>query len=292
MSVYSKLAENLQYISPTFYKSRFFKKLKGLDAHNLLDRKVEPEFLWIKNILAKDAVFMDVGANVGAYLFTLEDHLKPENIYAFEPNPQLFKRLGRLFPKVNLSSVALSDISTIAEFKIPVINGEKIHTRGTLQTSIKEKNEEKTILQKVEVKPLDDLVFEEVYIERSRNAQTDKLNFQQLDFIKIDVEGNEMQTLRGAKKTIEKFKPILMVEMEQRHHDENLWTLISEIAEWGYSVNYLDRESLKLKTLTKEFLNQQNPDNVKNYKDYINNIIFLPSLREPETDKINLFPQP
>ena len=270
MSVYSKLAENLQYISPTFYKSRFFKKLKGLDAHNLLARKVEPEFLWIKNILVKDAVFMDVGANVGAYLFTLENHLKPENIYAFEPNPKLFKRLGRLFPKVNLSSVALSDISTIAEFKIPVINGEKVHTRGTLQTSIKEKNEEKTILQKVDVKPLDEL----------------DLKFQKLDFIKIDVEGNEMQTLRGAKKTIEKFKPILMVEMEQRHHKENLWTLISEISDWGYSVNYLDRESLKLKTLTEEFLNQQNPDNVKNYKNYINNIIFLPNLREPQTDKL------
>lgn len=276
MSVYSKLAENLQYISPSYYKSRFFKKLKGLSAQNLLERKVEPEFLWIKEVLGKNSVFIDVGANVGAYLYTLENHLKPENIYAFEPNQQLFKRLKRLFPKVNLFSLALSDVSTIAEFKIPVINGEKVHTRGTLQTSIKEKNEEKTILQKVEVKPLDDLVFDEVYIEQDRNAQTNKFNLKKLDFIKIDVEGNEMQTLRGAKKTIEKFKPILMVEMEQRHHKENLWTLISEIADWGYSVNYLDRETLKPKLLTEEFLNQQNPDNVKNYKDYINNIIFLP----------------
>jgi FkbM family methyltransferase len=276
MSVYSKLAENLQYISPTYYKSRFFKKLKGLSAQNLLERKVEPEFLWIKEILTKNSVFMDVGANVGAYLYTLENHLKPENIYAFEPNQQLFKRLKRLFPKVNLLSFALSDVSTIAEFKIPVINGEKVHTRGTLQTSIKEKNEEKTILQKVEVKPLDDLVFDEGYIEQDRNAQTNKFNLKKLDFIKIDVEGNEMQTLRGAKKTIEKFKPILMVEMEQRHHKENLWTLISEIADWGYSVNFLDRKTLQPKLLTEEFLNQQNPDNVKNYKDYINNIIFLP----------------
>ena len=276
MSVYSKLAENLQYISPSYYKSRFFKKLKGLSAQNLLERKVEPEFLWIKEVLEKDSVFMDVGANVGAYLYTLENHLKPENIYAFEPNQQLFKRLKRLFPKVNLFSLALSDVSTIAEFKIPVINGEKVHTRGTLQTSIKEKNEEKTILQKVEVKPLDDLVFDDVYIEKGRNAQTDKFNLKKLDFIKIDVEGNEMQTLRGAKKTIEKFKPILMVEMEQRHHKENLWTLISEIADWGYSINFLDRKTLQPKLLTEEFLNQQNPDNVKNYKDYINNIIFLP----------------
>ena len=276
MSIYSKLAENLQYISPSYYKSRFFKKLKGLTSQNLLERKVEPEFLWIKEILGKDSVFMDVGANVGAYLYTLENHLKPENIFAFEPNPQLFKRLKRLFPKVNLFSLALSDVSTIAEFKIPVINGEKVHTRGTLQTSIKEKNEEKTILQKVEVKPLDDLVFDDVYIEKGRNAQTDKFNLKKLDFIKIDVEGNEMQTLRGAKKTIEKFKPILMVEMEQRHHKENLWTLISEIADWGYSINFLDRKTLQPKLLTEEFLNQQNPDNVKNYKDYINNIIFLP----------------
>ena len=260
MSVYSKLAENLQYISPTYYKSRFFKKLKGLTAQNLLQRKVEPEFLWIKEVLTNDSVFMDVGANVGAYLFTLENHLKPENIFAFEPNQQLFKRLGRLFPKVNLFSVALSDISTVAEFKIPVINGEKVHTRGTLQTSIKEKNEEKTILQKVEVKPLDEL----------------NLNLKNLDFIKIDVEGNEMQTLRGAQKTIKKYKPILMVEMEQRHHQDHLWTLISEISDWGFSVNYLDRKTLKPTILTEEFLNQQNPDNVKNYKDYINNIIFLP----------------
>ena len=262
MSVYSKLAENLQYISPSYYKSRFFKKLKGLTAQNLLERKVEPEFFWIKEILGKDSVFMDVGANVGAYLYTLENHLNLENIFAFEPNQQLFKRLKRLFPKVNLFSVALSDISTIAEFKIPVINGEKVHTRGTLQTSIKEKNEEKTILQKVEVKPLDEL----------------NINLKNLDFIKIDVEGNEMQTLRGAKKTIEKYKPILMVEMEQRHHKENLWTLISEIADWGYSVNFLDRKTLQPKLLTEEFLNQQNPDNVKNYKDYINNIIFLPRI--------------
>jgi len=262
MSVYSRLAENLQYISPTYYKSRFFKKLKGLSVHNLLERKVEPEFLWIKEVLAPDSVFMDVGANVGAYLYTLENHLDPKNIFAFEPNQQLFKRLKRLFPKVNLFSLALSDISTTAEFKIPVINGEKVHTRGTLQTSIKEKNEEKTIVQKVEVKPLDQL----------------DLNLNKLDFIKIDVEGNEMQTLRGARKTIAKHKPILMVEMEQRHHQDHLWTLISEVASWGYSVNYLNRNTLKPEILTEEFLNQQNPDHVKNYEDYINNIIFLPRI--------------
>jgi len=266
MSIYSKLAENLQFISPSFYKSRFFKKLKGLDAQNLLQRKVEPEFLWIKSVLHKDDVFIDIGANVGAYLFTLENHLKSENIFAFEPNPQLLTRLKRLFPKVNLFSIALSDVTTTAEFKIPVINGQKVHTRGTLQTSIREDNEEKTIVQQVEVKPLDAM----------------KLDFHRLDFIKIDVEGNEMQTLRGAEKTIKKFRPILMVEMEQRHHHENLWKLISGIADWGFSVNYLDRTSLQLEILTEKLINLQNAKDVKNYKAYINNIIFLPNRQESQ----------
>lgn len=268
MSLYSKLAENLQYISPSFYKDRFFKKLNGLNDHNLVTRAVEPEFLWVKKILPQDAVFLDIGANVGAYIYALEKHLEPQNIFGFEPNVQLFKRLKRLFPKVNLYAIALSDVSTIAEFKIPVIDGEKVHTRGTLRTSIKEKNEQRTILQKVAVEPLDDLIF--------NNTSLGKINFNRLDFVKIDVEGNEMQTLRGARKTIEKYRPILMVEMEQRHHEEDLWTLILEIADWGYAVHYLDRKTLQPKILTADFLKNQNPENLKHYQEYINNIIFLP----------------
>ena len=262
MSFYHFLTETSQYIIPQIYKQRFFKKQVRLSRENIFERKVEPELLWLTEFLPKDAVFMDVGANVGHFLYQLEYHLFPQNIFAFEPNKALNRKLKRLFPKVNLFSVALSDENTVAEFKIPVLKGEKVNSRGTLQVDFHEENEEKFVIEKVKVVKLDD--FEPLK------------NLKKLDFIKIDVEGNEMQTLRGAKKTIEKFKPILMVEMEQRHHKENLWTLISEIADWGYSVNFLDRKTLQPKLLTEEFLNQQNPDNVKNYKDYINNIIFLP----------------
>ncbi|WP_300671839.1 FkbM family methyltransferase [Soonwooa sp.] len=261
MSVYSNLAEYLQYISPSFYKSRYFKKLKNLNQNNIIKRKVEPEFLWIKNYLNKDSVFIDIGANVGAYLYVLENHLKPKNIFAFEPNKELNSKLQRLFPNMHVFSSALSDENTTAEFKIPIIKGQKVHTRGTLQTQIKEKDEENTILQSVQVVKMDDLTL-----------QTSKI-----DFIKIDVEGNEMKTLRGAKQTILKHRPTLMVEMEQRHHEEKLWTLISEIENWGFTANYLDRDTLTLKRLTEEFILLQDANNVKNYQFYINNIIFIPN---------------
>lgn len=260
MTFYQFLAEASQYIVPKIYKQRFFKKQNQLSRENIIDRKVEPELLWLTEFLPKDAVFMDVGANVGHFIYQLEYHLFPQNIYAFEPNKSLNRRLKRLFPKINLFSVALSDENTIAEFKIPVLKGELVNSRGTLQTDFREEDEEKTLIQKVKVVKLDD--FEPIK------------NLQKLDFIKIDVEGNEMKTLRGAKETILKFKPTLMVEMEQRHHKEMLWDLIAEIEGWGFTAQYLDRTTLTLNGLSEEFVNSQNAIFVKDYQNYINNIIF------------------
>jgi hypothetical protein len=155
----------------------------------------------------------------------------------------------------------LSDENTTAEFKIPVLKGKQVNSRGTLQTDFKEENEEKTVIQKVKVVKLDD--FEPLK------------KLKKLDFIKIDVEGNEMKTLRGAKETILKFKPVLMVEMEQRHHKESLWNLITEVENWGFEAHYLDRNSFELKKLTEVFINSQNAIFVKDYENYINNIIFI-----------------
>lgn len=262
MSLYSTLAEQLQYLSPAFYRKRFFKKLHGLSAQNILDRKIEPELLWITKFLNEDAVFMDIGANVGAYVFQVLKKIPAENIFAFEPNKSLNKRLHRIFPKINIFEIALSDENAEKEFKIPVIKGKKLHTRGTLCADRKEDDEENAVIQKIKVETLDFWV--------------EKQNLQKLDFIKIDVEGNEIKTVFGGQKTIQKLKPILMIEIEQRHHKEPVWTFISEIESWDYSANFLNRETLELESLRKDFFENQNSENVKNYSHYINNIIFIP----------------
>ena len=107
MKFYQLLTEASQYIIPQLYKQRFFKKQNQLSRENIISRKVEPELLWLTEFLPKDAVFIDVGANVGHFIYQLEYHLFPQNIYAFEPNKSLNRRLKRLFPKVKLFSVAL-----------------------------------------------------------------------------------------------------------------------------------------------------------------------------------------
>lgn len=262
MSLYQRIAEQLQYISPEFYKSRYFKKLKGLNKNNFSERNIEPELVWIKDFLTSEAVIFDIGANVGTFLFHFENKMKPKNIFAFEPNGKLFERLKRLFPKVNLSAAALSDENTTAEFKVPIINGKMVTSRGTLNTEYKEKGEEQSKTETVEVVKLDDWIT--------------KQNITKIDFIKIDVEGNEMKTLQGGKNTIQKHKPVLMVEIEQRHHQTPIWRGISEVESWGFDAHFLNRKTFKTEKLTEEILSQ-NISNEKNKTEYINNIIFIPN---------------
>ncbi len=261
MSLYQQLAEKLQYISPGFYKQRYFKSLKNLTKANFSARNVEPELVWIKDYLQNDAVIFDIGANVGTFLYQFENKLNHENIYAFEPNKKLNIRLKRLFPSMNISSVALSDENTTAQFKVPVIKGKIVASRGTLNTSYREKDEEHSYTETVEVLKLDEWV-------KSGNIK-------KIDFIKIDVEGNEIKTLYGGQNTIKQFKPTLMVEMEQRHHQHPIWNEISEVESWGYEANYLNRGNFEIEKLTEETLIKNTADE-KNKTDYINNIIFIP----------------
>jgi FkbM family methyltransferase len=48
-------------------------------------------------------------------------------------------------------------------------------------------------------------------------------NLKKLDFIKFDIEGTELEALKGAKETIQKFKPKLAICLY--HKTEDLWTI-------------------------------------------------------------------
>ncbi|MBB4804750.1 FkbM family methyltransferase [Chryseobacterium defluvii] len=261
MSLYQRIAEKLQYISPDFYKKRYFKNLNNLDRNNFSKRNVEPELIWIKEYLSKNAVILDIGANVGTFLYQIENRLNPENIYAFEPNKKLYRRLKRLFPSMRVLPLALSDENATAKFKVPIVNGKATASKSVLHISYKENDEEIYHTEKVKVIKLDDWAALE--------------HFNRLDFIKIDVQGNEMKTLSGARKTIRQFLPTLMIEIEQGPHHPPVWNDISEIETWGYEARYLDRRNFKLEKLTEEIITQ-NTINEKNKTEYINNIIFIP----------------
>ena len=100
-------------------------------------------------------------------------------------------------------------------------------------------------------------------------------NLKKLDFIKIDVEGNEKKVIDGAYNTIEKFKPMLMVEIEQRHHKNDIKKIFQTLLERDYEYFFYSLDE-------KQFINgsafsvskHQKYRNIKTSK-YINNFWFV-----------------
>lgn len=188
-------------------------------------RTCEPELKLLPSILSGPGVVFDVGANRGEYTYVLEKIVGPANTYAVEPVPHLCSELRRLFPKVHVLRLALSDTEGVLTLKTPVVRGSTLWTRSTLEPFVEE-GETAAVLEEVRVQPLD-LLCEQLQVHGVR-------------FIKIDVEGHEMRVLRGARNVLETYHPILLIEIEQRHHAEPIARIFSWIEEFGYQGSFFE----------------------------------------------------
>ena len=81
----------------------------------------------------------------------------------------------------------------------------------------------------------------------------DLLASKNIGFIKIDVEGHEKNVLMGGENLIKKNKPILLVEIEERHSKEKVEDTINFINNLGYKSYFLDKLNLTSTTKLKNF---------------------------------------
>lgn len=140
--------------------------------------------------------FLDVGANAGFYSLAVASASEKCEVLAFEPNPKIAERLienislNCLSGQIRHVPLALSNIAGKATFYVPQYTGTG---GGSLRNLHPDEGTPETF---------------EVNLET-----LDSLSLDKIDLIKIDVEGNEMSVIQGAKSTIQRDKPTIFVEL-------------------------------------------------------------------------------
>ena len=194
---------------------------------------------------------------MGIYSFYF--HNMFENINAFEPLAEITKRLAALqSDSLTIHNVAISNKKGKLEFYIPSINGELMPSLASLEKR--------------------DVGNEERIEERIVDVDTvDNYGFDDVDLIKIDVEGHEQFVILGAIETIKRTRPILIVEIEQRHINTDINEVFQTILNLGYNGFFLQNGTLYP---LESFSNKSNQmpflQNVM-AKEYVNNFIFTPT---------------
>ena len=146
---------------------------------------------------------VDIGANVGT--FTVELQKNSKRVICIEPLKENIHYLKYLIKKnVKIYNFALSNKDNSDYLYIPKINNNFNYALATL--NYKNIINFKDIkLVKIKIKKFDKLFF---YSNSKKN----------IDFIKIDVEGHELEVLKGMKKFLKNNKPIFLVEIEKKHN--------------------------------------------------------------------------
>lgn len=138
---------------------------------------------------------VDAGANRGVYAYWIAQRAR--HVYAFEPLPGPSSYLQRAkVANITVLNVALSDTSGQGVLRVPDVDGE-----ASLCPHV---NPDRAASVPVTLARLDDFRLTDV------------------GFMKIDVEGHELEVLRGAEATITTSRPTVFIEVEQRYRSDSI----------------------------------------------------------------------
>jgi len=243
-------------------------------------RNGEPELKILKSLVDPNRNSIDVGANKGVYTYCLSRLSR--QVFSYEPNPELAKFITNSgCSNVTVYAVGLSDKEGQATLSIPIIDNFAYDQLGSLEQQIpavvSAGADNSAVATPVAVKDQNDAAVSKFDVPIKRLDDQGHTN---VGFIKIDVEGHEELVIDGAMNLLRQQKPTLLIEIEQRHHqDKNISEIFSKIKALGYEgFFFMDG---KLKSLD-EFSVQTHQDR-SNYsglsslgKSYICNFIFKP----------------
>jgi FkbM family methyltransferase len=149
---------------------------------------------------------LDIGANIGAFTIPWSKHMTGwGHVLGFEAQERIFYALaGNIAVNncFNARCLHAAVTNTDGEMRMPVPNYRLPGSFGSLELRQGVRNE--FIGQPVD--------YEESRMTTVPAVSIDSMNLARLDLMKVDVEGMEMEVLDGARRTIARHHPILVVE--------------------------------------------------------------------------------
>jgi len=167
-----------------------------------------------------ESVFYDIGANVGAYSLYAAKKGVCKQIFAFEPGVPTFNvllkniRINSCSRKITPVVSPLDENSKFDEFYYSTLHeGGSQNLFGTLSD---QNSQTLDVKQKHGVfgVSLDDLIY--------------KYGLLKPDYLKIDVDGNDLNILRGGSKMLKELKPEIYIEYNSKNTVEKLVLFLSE----------------------------------------------------------------
>lgn len=199
---------------------RNFPKL-SIYYRNISKYGYEPEMDYLK-ILSQGFVAIDIGGHLGNYSYILNKLCITTHV--FEPNLFLYDILTKSgLNNTKVYNIACSDSKGFTTLKIPEVGGIFRLGNATIEKSDTIQN------------------ITSYYIQAVQTNTIDSYNLTNIGLIKIDVEGHELNVIKGSLETISCFKPNLIIEISSNNFKNKILELI-EILPKDYRVfNYCNK---------------------------------------------------
>jgi FkbM family methyltransferase len=254
------------FLSPKQIIKILFPKLWIEIVFRFRKERFEKELYLIPILCNKQQTAIDIGANQGIYTYCMAKHAR--KVISFEPNFRLRPALNRIAgSNVVVQMEALSDARRTVKMRLdPTNNG---------LSTIEPRNH--FLAANQAVTPLTDEVITDTL---------DSFQLSDISVIKIDVEGHEEAVLSGARKTIYRNKPVLIVESENQHNRGAPDRVNEFLTELGYKGFFI--KDRRLKELSELNVDDMQVENRTSGMPYVNNFIFVPAYEEAIIERLRV----
>lgn len=181
----------------------------------------------LDEFLSDNMTVLDIGANIGEVtLLAAKKVGQNGQVYAFEPMDNLTNKLSFHVQKNQLSQVYLQNcaLGNKCDSKVPIYFGKKESESNDGLGSLYRTQGTESPAQYIKLTTMDVWVAEHPQITN-------------IDLVKIDIEGAELSCLQGGLKTLSKFKPKIIIEIQNFSSGQagyKATDIIDLLAELGY----------------------------------------------------------